>query len=289
MKAWIIAFSMLVSPTALAQAQDEHAHHVMHEAAPTNIDVPPTCQPSEHEHCPDPAKVPPVTDAMRQAAFPDLGGMRMADHMHADPLLAGVVVDRLERHTADPYAGVAWDLRAWIGHDANRLWLRTEGDHDDGRTYGDASLLWGHAAAPWWDVLVGLRQDFGTDRDHTWAAVGVQGLAPYKVEIAVTAFVDHAGATALRVEAEYALLLTQRWVLQPRLETNLYSRADRLRPGAAGPDAPGLDDFQAGLRLRYEIRREIAPYLGIERQQQFGPGGRTRGDTRWVAGLRVAF
>ena len=93
-----------------------------------------------------------------------------------------------------------------------------------------------------------------------------------------------AGAVGLRAEAEYELLLTQRWVLQPRLETNLYRRVDRQRVGE-----PGLDDIEAGLRLRYEIRREIAPYIGIERRLQFGPAGDAASDTRWVAGLRVAF
>ena len=111
----IAAFFALIS--GMAWAQDEHSHHVMHEAAPKADVVPPASQPSEQQACPDPAKIPPVTDAMREAAFPDLGGMRMSDHMHADPLLAGVAVDRLENSSAVS----AWDLRAFAGHDANRI------------------------------------------------------------------------------------------------------------------------------------------------------------------------
>jgi len=286
MKPSISAIVIFALISGVARAQDEHAHHAMQHAAPVSDDAPAACQPSEQDKakCPDPAKIPLVTDAMRQAAFPDLGGMRMSDHMQADPMVASVLVDRLEWQDADPHAALAWDLRAWAGHDANRVWLRSEGEREAGHSRGDASILWGHAVAPWWDLLVGLRRDFGSERDRTWAAFGVQGLAPYKVEITATAFVGEAGAVGLRVEAEYELLLTQRWVLQPRLETNLYRRVDRQRVGE-----PGLDDIEAGLRLRYEIRREIAPYIGIERRRQFGPAGDAASDTRWVAGLRVAF
>ena len=286
MKTSIAAATFFALVTGAAQAQDEHAHHAVHAAARAGDVAPAACKPSEQDksHCPAPSKVPPVTDAMREAAFPDLGGMRMSDHMHADPLLAGVVADRLEWQDADPAAAYAWDLRAWAGHDANRLWLRSEGEHEDGHTRGDASLLWGHAVAPWWDLLAGLRQDFGAQRKRSWAAFGVQGLAPYKVDVTAMVFVGTSGEVALRAEAQYDLLLTQRWVLQPRLETNLYGRADTTRSGSSG-----RDDIEAGLRLRYEIRREIAPYVGIERRRQFGPGGAATGGTRWLAGLRLTF
>ncbi len=236
--------------------------------------------------------LPPITPAMRAAAFPDLGGMSMSEHMRADPLVGRLLFDRLEAQSGDGPTPLAWDLRGWLGHDANRLWLRSEGERVGGHTeHGDLSLLWGRPLTPWWDAVVGLRSDLGAGPSRQWAALGVQGTAPYKFEVEATAYLGEGGRLAARFEAEYELLLTQRLILQPRVEANLYSRSDAARGVGAG-----LDDVEAGLRLRYELRREVAPYLGIEQVRRFGRGAdlaRAMGDpsaeTRWVAGLRLWF
>ncbi|HOV58589.1 MAG TPA: copper resistance protein B [Rhodanobacteraceae bacterium] len=234
--------------------------------------------------------LPPITPAMRGAAFPDLGGMSMSEHMHADPLVGMLLFDRLEAQPGDGPTPLAWDLRAWLGHDSNRLWLRSEGERVAGHTeHGDLSLLWGRPLTPWWDLVAGVRSDLGAGPSRQWAAFGVQGMAPYKFEVEATAYVGAGGRLAARLEAEYELLLTQRLILQPRAEANLYSRSDTLRGVGAG-----LDDIEAGLRLRYELRREVAPYVGIEQVRRFGrsadltrEAGEPSTETRWVAGLRL--
>ncbi|MBT8128902.1 MAG: copper resistance protein B, partial [Gammaproteobacteria bacterium] len=127
--------------------------------------------------------------------------------------------------------------------------------------------------------------------DRAWLAFGVQGLAPYWFELDAAAYIGEAGRTAFTLEAEYELLLTQKLILQPRIETNWYGKRD-----AARGLGDGLSDLSAGLRLRYEIRREFAPYLGVEWARKFGEtedfaraAGLDPDETRFVAGLRFWF
>jgi len=156
-----------------------------------------------------------------------------------------------------------WDAVAWYGGDFDKLWLRSEGERESHRTDARIEALWNHAFASYWDWQLGARRDFSGGSAHnvpdrTWTAFGIQGLAPYWFEIEATAYVGDGGRTAARVRAEYELLLTQRLILQPELELNWYDRRDRVREIAGG-----LSDAEVGLRLRYEIRREIAPYIGV--------------------------
>ena len=235
--------------------------------------------------------LPPITDADRAAAFPDLGGMRMQDHMDDDPVLASFAFDRFEWQDA-PGDAAAWETKAWVGRSFDRLWLRSEGERSGGRLeHAQAELLWGHAFHPWWDLMVGIRHDFAPGASKDWLAIGVQGLAPYKFETQATAYLAGDGRIAATFEAEYELLLTNRLILQPLVEAKLYSRTDAARGTGAG-----LDSLEAGLRLRYEIRREFAPYVGWVWQRRYGDGAdlaRAHGepveDGRLVAGLRVWF
>ncbi|GAP65976.1 hypothetical protein MBSD_n1278 [Mizugakiibacter sediminis] len=217
--------------------------------------------------------------------------MSKAMEMHDDAVLAMLRLDRLEHFDGDA-SGTAWDAQGWIGGDFDKLWFKTEGERAGGRTEdARAELLWDHAFATWWNRQLGLRRDFGAGPGRNWVAFGVAGLAPYWFELQATAYVGEQGRTALRFEADYELLITQRLILQPRLEANAYGKADPRRGIGAG-----LSDAEAGLRLRYEIRREFAPYLGVEWVRRFGASAglaRDRGepamDRRWVAGVRVWF
>jgi len=204
----------------------------------------------------------------------------------------GLLVDRLERVRTRDNASTEYDLQAWYGRDYDRVVLKAEGERDGGRLQeARTELLWGHAVAAYWDTQLGLRYDGGTEPSRQWLAFGVQGLAPYWFELETTAYFGEQGRTALRFAAEYELLLTQKLILQPRLETNLYGKRDEAR--ALGH---GLSDLVAGVRLRYEIRREFAPYVGIERSGKFGgtadfarADGKQTMETRVVAGLRFWF
>ncbi|MGN6521000.1 MAG: copper resistance protein B [Dokdonella sp.] len=199
------------------------------------------------------------------------------------------VVDRLE-YTDGSTLG--WSLRTDYGGDVDRVQLRSEGERADGRiTHGDVELSWSRAVAPYWNSAIGVRHDIGEGADRSWVAFGVQGLAPYWIEVAATAYVGAHGRTALRFEAEYEALLTQRWVLQPRIELDAYGKDD-----PAARTGSGLADAALGLRLRYEVTRGFAPYVGVEWARRFGRSAdyaRADGDdadeVRWVAGLRLVF
>jgi len=232
-----------------------------------------------------PGFIPTLTDADRQAAFPDLGG-----HPVSNPIRSFVLVERLEFQASAEGGDAGVNAVAWIGRDRNRLWLRAEGSSDGGRTdEAEAHVLWGRQFARWWDLVAGIRQDFQPGDVQTWAAVGVQGLSPYWFEIELTGYVGADGRTQARLDLDYELLLTNRWILQPRVEVNLAGKADPERQLGAG-----LTMTDIGLRLRYELRRELAPYLGVMWRRTWQgtadlaeEAGESTGGPRFVAGLRV--
>ena len=235
----------------------------------------------------DPGHVAPPQAAQPMAPM-SMQEMDRAMDMHDDPLLAMFKLDQFERARGDDAYATSWEAEGWIGRDFDKLWLRTEGEHEDGATDARIEAFWDHAFASFWDWQLGVRHDFGSGPQRSWAAFGVQGLAPYWFEVEATAYVGEQGRTALRLRAEYELLLTQRLILQPELEANLYGKSDPAR-GATD----GLSDFDLGLRLRYEIRREFAPYIGVVWVRRFGDSDastmRAGSDTQFVAGLRIWF
>ncbi|MBS0555937.1 MAG: copper resistance protein B [Proteobacteria bacterium] len=218
----------------------------------------------------------------------DMSGMDMLD----DKPLGMLLFDRLEYFDARDADGTALEAQAWYGNDANKLWFKAEGEYSDGRVHEmRTEALWDRPFSAFWDTQLGVRHDFGTGADRTWAAFGIHGLAPYWFEVDAAFYVGQSGRTALRFESEYELLLTQRLILQPRFEVNIYGRSDP-RNGIGS----GLSDAALGLRLRYEITRQFAPYIGVEAQRRFGSSAdyaRAEGDAafdpRLVAGLRFWF
>lgn len=203
-----------------------------------------------------------------------------------------VLFDQLEWQFVHGEPGSRWDSRSWIGGDRNRLWIRTEGDAIGGVIdTAEAQVLFGRSITPWWDLVGGVRFDARPAPSHIWAAVGVQGTAPMFFDVQATAFVGESGHLAARVEVEYDLLLTQRLVLQPLVELSL--------AGADDPDrgiGAGLSTGEVGFRLRYEIRRELAPYAGVVwHRKLFGTADAARergadaGGWHLVSGLRFWF
>ena len=274
-----LATSLVLScipAAALAQAGCTPEHAAMGHCSPAAA----TAAPRE--------AIPVPTDADRAAAFAPLH----AGHAHGTGIHSKIQFNRLEAWDADPGSGQAWEGRAWFGGDLRRLWLRSEGERIGGSTHGaDLEVLYGQATGPWWDLLAGLRHDFSPGPSRTWAAIGVQGLAPYKFEVSATAYVGSGGHTAFNAEVEYELLFTSRLILQPLLEVELHGRDDPQRGIGSG-----LSTMEAGLRLRYEVTRQFAPYLGLVHERSFGGTADLRRlhdepvrDTRWVAGLRVWF
>ncbi len=212
----------------------------------------------------------------------------MADEAY----MGGLMVNQLESVTAREDSFNAYDIQGWFGKDYDRLVLKAEGESDEGKLHeARTELLWQHAIATFWNSQLGMRYDSGLAPARKWLALGVQGLAPYWFEVDVTAYLGDHGRSALRLGVEYELLITQKLILQPSLEVNVYGKSDLARD-----IGNGVSDAVTGLRLRYEFTRQFAPYVGVEWVKKFGDTAnyaRAAGDktheARGVAGVRFWF
>ncbi len=269
-------------------------------------------------------------DAVVQDQHP-MSYREMANTMQMDDTarFGKVMFDQLEWRDGGAGEGrAAWDAQGYYGGDYNKLWIKTEGKYASGGRDptgaggaggasgvtsaggaanaggsgatglngsgirdADVEVLWNRVISAWWNVQAGGRQDFGPGQCRTWAAVGLQGLAPQWFETEATVYASDEGRTAARLKAQYDLLLTQRLVLQPFAEANLYGRSD-----PAHLIGSGLSDLEISIRLRYEVRREFAPYLGLVWLRRLGgtadlarSAGGEASDLELVAGLRVWF
>ena len=189
-------------------------------------------------------------------------------------------------------SGFSLDGKGWIGGDRSRVWLRAEGDSAGGRLEeARAHVLYGRQFSRWWDIVGGVRQDVRPGSAQTWAAIGIQGLAPYWFEIEATAYVGASGRTQARFEVEYELFLTNRLILQPVVEAEIVGKSDPERGVGAG-----VSTTDAGFRLRYAFRPEVAPYVGVAWSNKWGKtaafandAGEATGGARLVTGVRLWF
>lgn len=213
-------------------------------------------------------------------------GLEQADRIKVNKLL----IDQLEFFHGDEGNGVAWDIRDSYGADIHKLLLRSEGSAVKGSTDVKTGIeaLWWRASAPFWGTVLGVRQEFGPGA-HTELALGVEGLAPYWFDLEATGYVAENGRLSARLKGKYELLLTNRLILTPEAEFNLYSRADSRRDTGAG-----VADVELGIRLRYEFSRKFAPYFGFVWDRALGGTAdrrRVKGDAvidrQFVAGIRM--
>lgn len=189
--------------------------------------------------------------------------------------------------------GYRWDGEAWIGGDINRFTLKSEGEGTFGKPLEQAEVqaLYSRALDPYWNLQAGVRYDFKPNPSRTYATVGVEGLAPGWFEVEGALFLSDKGDVLARAEGYYDQRITNWFVLQPRVEANF--AAQDVRETGIGS---GLTDLEAGLRLRYEGRREFAPYVGVSWERQFGDTarfsrarGNDTGGFSFVAGVRTWF
>ena len=207
-------------------------------------------------------------------------------------IFAHAIFNQLEGRWNGSNPEFRWDGQGWIGADYDKLWIKSEGTFSKGALGdGQQQFLYSRAVTTYFDLQGGLRSDLDSRPTRNWAAFGIQGLAPYFFDLEVTGFVSSEGHLAAKLEASYDLLLTQRLILQPQIELNLYSKADRARLVGAG-----FSDIDTGLRLRYEFDRKFAPYIGVVYQGKFGQtanfarqAGESTGDVRFVFGIRTWF
>lgn len=204
-----------------------------------------------------------------------------------------VMFNLAEFQARQGHDGYRWDGEAWFGGDINRLWLKTEGDgaFRQGVENAEVQALYSRAVGPYFNLQAGVRHDFQPSPTRTYATVGFEGLAPYMFEVNGALFLSNKGDFLGRLEGYYDQRITQRLILQPRVELNLSAQdVPENRLGA------GLTDAELGLRLRYELRRQFAPYIGVSYVAQTGrtadftrAEGKKPQTTSFVAGVRFWF
>ena len=174
---------------------------------------------------------------------------------------------RLETdYGASEEGGLAtWDLDGWVGTDENKLWLKSEGTHTDGKLEdGEFWGMYSRNIATFWDAQAGIRMDAGPDA-ATYGVLGVTGLAPYYFETEAHLFLSTEGDVTARLREENDFLLTQKLILQPYAEVNLAAQDIPEREIGAG-----LTDGKVGLQTRYEFTKKFAPYVDVHYGRKFG-------------------
>jgi copper resistance protein B len=264
-----VAGLSLATP-ALAQNHDAHAGHDM---AQMPAEPPADPSPGPTMELPPPEEAgsgpPRAADAIwgAEAMAPSRDALKRE---HGSTVTTWLQADRLEYQARQGHDGLLWDLQGYYGTPTSKLWLKSEGEAALGEGVEDAEVqaLWSKAVAPYWDLQLGVRQDLAGQTD-THAVVGIQGLAPYLFEIDAALFLSQRGDLTARIEAEVDQRITQKLILQPRVEVSLAAQDNPARKQGAG-----IDKIEAGLRLRYEIVPEFAPYIGIEQGWKLGGSAR---------------
>ena len=278
---------MMAKPNRGDVSADPHRMHDMSTMDPPMQDPPigppPSAAFSGPEHAADSVFDPAVMAAARAET----------EHAMGNIVTSQLLIDRFEYRRQGGSDRYLWDGQYWIGGDIDKLTIKSEGEGRFGELpeQVETQALWTHAIDPWFDVQLGVRHDFRPDPERTYAVVGVQGLAPYWFELEGSLFLSTKGELTARVSGEYDLRLTQKLVLQPRVELNL-SAQDIAKLGTGS----GLTTGEAGLRLRYAFVPQFAPYVGVSWERAFGEtrgyraaAGESSGGWSFVAGIRAWF
>ena len=210
----------------------------------------------------------------------------------SDPIVTQLKFDQFERRSTEGDDFNAIEGEAWVGKDIDKLRFKFEAEFTDDETESlETQLVYSHAITPFWDVQAGYRRDIYPKPENDWLVFGFIGLAPYLFEIDAAIFIGESGQYGARLEAEYELMLTQKWVLVPEIEINAYAEDDE----AAGIGS-GFSDLELGLRLNYFINRQFAPYIGINWEKKFGDTadfsrdeGEDTNDVQYVIGIHGWF
>jgi copper resistance protein B len=236
------------------------------------------------------AQTPPTEN--EPAPPPGINAGGAVQPVHDQEILAHAIFSQLEGRANGSNTEFRWEGQGWVGTDYDKLWIKSEGTLSKGAVDdGQQQFLYSRAVTTYFDLQGGLRSDIDSRPTRNWAAFGIQGLAPYFFDLELTGYVSGEGHLAGKLEASYDLLLTPRLILQPQVELNVYSKGDPARLVGAG-----FSDIDTGLRLRYEIDRKFAPYIGVVYEGKFGQtanfarrAGESTGDVRFAFGVRVWF
>jgi copper resistance protein B len=278
--ALLALLALILATSAPAASADQAAPSGATASEPDIPATPPPPPPQDHaaDLYYDPAAMAAARATLRQE--------------HGGAALSMVTVNLAEYQAGPPGGGYRWDARAWFGGDIDRLVLKSEGEGNgrDGVDAAEAQALYSHAIDPYFDVQAGVRQDFGPGL-RTYATAGVEGVLPYWIDVEAALFISTRGELLARAEGTYDLRLVQRVILQPRVELNFAAQdTPDTRTGS------GLSNAELGLRLRYEIWREFAPYIGVSYDGKLGRtadyarlNGEDAGGVTFVAGVRAWF
>ena len=221
------------------------------------------------------APPPPVPTANAADAFYGTQAMEMGRHhlqeFHGGQKLFQVLANVFDYQARTGRDGYEWDLEGWYGGDINRFWFKSDGEGDFGRSLEKAEVqaLYSRAIDPYFNLQGGLRYDFKPNPSRVYATIGVEGLAPNFFDVEGALFLSNKGELMARASGWYDQRITQRLILQPRAELNFAAQNSReIGVGA------GLSDAEIGVRLRYDIRREFAPYVGVQYRRAFGKTAR---------------
>ncbi|MEO6081455.1 MAG: copper resistance protein B [Steroidobacteraceae bacterium] len=243
------------------------------------------------------SEVPPtITDYAADRVFDPLtmaAARALLKSEHGGEPASLVMVNILELQSRKGEGGYRWEGEAWYGSDTHRAVLKFKGKGKFERSVDEAELqtLYARAIGPYFNWQAGLRYDIRPAPSRAYATVGVEGLAPYWFEVGTALFVSYKGDVHARLEGHYDLNVTQRLILQPRTEINITAQdVPELQTGA------GISTLEAELRLRYEIRRDVAPYIGITLERKIGQtadfargAGERVSALSFVAGIRSFF
>jgi copper resistance protein B len=282
------------APPADAAGQD-HGAHAGHDmpagrtdaaSAPSGTDLPPGDAPA-------PAVVHDRSADRYYGADAMAGAEARMMATHGGMTYRQIMFNLAEYQARKGQNGYRWVGEGWFGGDIDRFVVKTEGEGTfrEGVDSAEVQALYSRALDPYWNLQLGLRHDFAPGPDRSYAALGVKGLAPYWFETEAALFLSDKGDLIARIEGYYDQRLTRRLVLQPRAELNFAAQdVPGNRIGA------GLSDAELGLRLRYEIRREFAPYVGLSWERRIGhaarfarAAGESARATGFVAGVRFWF
>ena len=233
---------------------------------------------------------------MKKKIISALIGCALSTSLYAmgedDPLVTKIMIEQLETRITDGDDPTVLEGTVWIGKDLEKLVIKIDAEQVKNETEElELQALYSRAVDPYWDFQIGIRQDQKPAPNKNWLALGFQGVAPYWFEIDSTLFIGEKDQVGLRFTAEYEWMITQRWVLAPEAVINIHSKDEEARGIGSG-----LSNTQVGLRLRYEVRREFAPYIGINWSNKYGNTatfakneGEKVSSTQIVAGIRTWF
>ncbi|OYW46395.1 MAG: copper resistance protein CopB [Sphingomonadales bacterium 12-68-11] len=288
-----------VEPSASAPPETgPHGGHAMSGAPAGDVGAMPVADAPAGTDLPaGDAPPPPVPTASAADAVYGAEAMHMGRHhlaeFHGGQKLYRVMLDTAEAQLREGRDGFAWDAEAWYGGDLDRLWLKSDGEGAIGGSIEKAEVqaLYSRALDPYFNLQGGVRYDVRPDPSRAYAVIGIEGLAPGFFEVEGALFLSNEGEVMARIEGSYDQRITQRLILQPQAELN-FAAQDSPEIGVGS----GLSDAEIGLRLRYDVRREFAPYVGVQYRRAFGETrrmlqsqGEDAGGWSFLTGIRAWF